>query len=175
MILTCDVVGPRFDLDARFKAGISIEGRVEARAEIANWEIRQTYPHHDDYKPKEIDTANRAFPTSGIASPHIEASVMASGYAEAHIIPKLAFGIKFDKQWEIDNAEVSLRADLYGRVRAKSDIVGGDCGFGYKVESGVKLVADASVPREFKWNPSPYTFARVRTQKESQKAETSMF
>ncbi|KAL2259976.1 hypothetical protein VTK26DRAFT_6171 [Humicola hyalothermophila] len=154
-------LGPRFDLDAQFKAGISIQGRFEARAELANWEIRQTYPHHDEVQPQAVDAPKRQFPTSGIASPQIEASVVALGYAEAHIIPKLAFGIKFDKQWDIEDAEVSLRADLYGRVEAKSDVVGGDCEFGYKVEAGVQLIADAEVPSIFHWNPSPYTFGKL--------------
>ncbi|GKT56242.1 hypothetical protein ColTof3_03581 [Colletotrichum tofieldiae] len=154
-------LGPRFDLNARFKAGVSIEGRIEAKAELANWEIRQTYPQQDDYKPKEVDSANRQFPTDGIASPSFDVSVTAQGYAEAHIIPTLAFGIKFDKQWDLEDAEIELYGDLYGRVRAKSDLVGGDCLFGYKVEAGVKLVADAHVPDFFKWNPSPHTFGEL--------------
>ncbi|WDK21332.1 glycosyl hydrolase family 18 protein [Colletotrichum graminicola] len=130
-------VGPRFGLNARFKARVSIEDRIEAKAELANWEIRQTYPQQDDYKPKEIESANRQFPTDGIASPSFEVSVTAQGYAEAHIIPTLAFGIKFDKQWDLEDAEIELYGDLYGRVRAMSDLVGGDCLFGYKVEAGL--------------------------------------
>ncbi|KAI9150010.1 Chitotriosidase-1 [Paramyrothecium foliicola] len=159
--LTWTLVGPRFDLNARFRAGVSLEGRIEAKAEMANWRIRQTYPQQDGYEPEEEEAVRRQFPKDGIAEPQFDASITANGYAEAHILPTLAFGIKFDDRWDIDPADVSLVADLYGRVRAKSDLLGGDCLFGYNVEAGVKLTAEAHVPDIFQWHPSPFTFGEL--------------
>lgn len=129
---------------------------------MANCRIRQTYPQQDNYEPTVEDDVNRQFPRDDIASPSFDSSVTAQGYAEAHILPTLAFGIKFDKKWDIDDADVQLVGDLYGRVRAKSDLVGSDCLFGYNVEAGVKLTAEANVPDIFQWHPTPFVFGEVR-------------
>ncbi|RMZ83679.1 hypothetical protein DV738_g1033, partial [Chaetothyriales sp. CBS 135597] len=152
-------IGPSLDLNARFKAGISVAGRIEARAAIADWEIRQTFPKQsDEYKPKELDGPNRTFDDDDLSGPSFDASVVADGYAEVHLIPTLVFGIQWHKQWNIDNTDVKLQADTYGRIRAHSDIVGGNCAFGYAVDAGVELIATADVPAVFQWKPEPFRF-----------------
>ncbi|RMD39440.1 hypothetical protein DV735_g5689, partial [Chaetothyriales sp. CBS 134920] len=152
-------IGPSLDLNARFKAGISMAGRIEARASIADWEIRQTFPvQTDDYKAKELDGPNRTFDDDDLSGPSFDASVVADGYAEVHLIPSLVFGIQWHKQWNIDNTDVKLQADTYGRIRAHSDIVGGGCAFGYAVDAGVELIASADVPEVFQWKPQPFRF-----------------
>ncbi|KAF3807983.1 hypothetical protein GCG54_00015366 [Colletotrichum gloeosporioides] len=95
-----------------------------------------------------IDPANRKFPTPGIASSYTEASIISSD----HVIPRLAFGIKSDKSWEIENAAIPPRAHSYSERSSsrQPDMMGGDCGFGYKVAPGVGLVADTSVSRKSK-------------------------
>lgn len=156
-------VGPQLDLDARFRAGVSVHGRVEARVSLAEWEIRQTYPQQDGYEPQIEDDnkPKRVINSEDLASPQFDTSLQADGYAEAHLLPTVLFGIKFNKAYGIDDATVSLVADGWARMRLHSDIIGGDCGFGYRVEAGCSLTAKADVPDAFNWHPSPYTFGEV--------------
>ncbi|KAK7910554.1 hypothetical protein PG985_013035 [Apiospora marii] len=156
-------LGPQLKLMGQFKAGVSVSGRVEARVSIAEWEIRQTYPQIDGYNPQIEDDKK---PKSGIdvqnlATPSFDASLEADGYLEAHLLPTLVFGIDFHKDYGIDSATVSLEADGWARVRVHSDIVGGDCAFGYRVEAGCSLTASADVPDIFDWHPSPYHFGQL--------------
>lgn len=155
-------VGPHFNLDARFKAGMAVEGHIEARVTLAEWEIRQTFPQqNDDYDPKAIDDPKRGFNTDGLREPTFDATVEAFGYAEAHLLPTLSFGIEFEKQWKVDKCTVELVADGYVRLRAKSSLVGGDCGFGYAIDAGASLKAQATVPDVFDWHPDPLTIGSI--------------
>ncbi|KAK7955358.1 glycosyl hydrolases family 18-domain-containing protein [Apiospora saccharicola] len=156
-------IGPSLKIMGQFKAGVSISGRVEARVSIAEWDIRQTYPQIDGYNP-QVEGDHK--PKSGIdvqnlANPSFDASLQADGYLEAHLMPTLVFGIDFNKAYNIDSATVSLEADGWARVRVHSDIVGGDCAFGYRVEAGCSLTASAEVPDVFGWHPSPYKFGEL--------------
>ncbi|KXH59987.1 glycosyl hydrolase family 18 [Colletotrichum salicis] len=91
-------VGPRLDLDARFKAGVSVHGRVEARVTVSEWEIRQTYPQQSgEYDPEDEKAPARKIDNNNLTSPSFDASLEADGYAEAHLMPTLVFGIKFNK------------------------------------------------------------------------------
>ena len=149
-------IGPSFHLDARVKAGIAISGSVEARVEIASWQIRQTYPEeNDNYKPKSIDDPQRNMDVKGLKQPEFDVSVQALGYLEAHLLPTLAFGIDVDPFWKVGKATVELVADGWVRLRAKSDLIGGDCAFGYAVDAGASLIAQATVPDAFSWKPQP--------------------
>ncbi|KAL3423877.1 glycosyl hydrolases family 18 protein, partial [Phlyctema vagabunda] len=155
-------IGPHFNLDARVKAGIAISGSVEARVEIASWEIRQTYPEENgDYKPKSLDDPQRNIDASGLKEPQFDAAVQASGYMEAHLMPTLSFGLEFDKQWKVPKCTAELVADGWVRLRAKSDIVGGDCSFAYAVDAGAALIARANAPDSFGWKPQPLSIGTI--------------
>lgn len=155
-------IGPEIRLDARFKAGISVEGRVEARVTLADWEIRQTYPQQsNDYVPKIEDSPDRGIDAKGLSKPTFDYSLRAEGYAEAHIIPTISFGINFDKRYEIGSCAVELAGDGWARMRVRSDIVGGSCGFGYAVDAGASLKVQAKVPDAFDWKPAPLTIGNI--------------
>ena len=156
-------VGPQFNLDARVKAGIAISGHVEAKVEIASWEIRQTMPEQSsEFEPKTLDEPSRNMDVSGLKQPEFDASVEALGYIEAHLLPTLSFGIKVDDTWNVGACSVDLVADGWVRLRAKSDLVGGDCGLAYAVDAGAGLLAKATVPDAFKtWQPQELAIAAI--------------
>lgn len=117
-------IGPELLLQGRVKAGVKVEGHVEARVTLADWEIRQTYPQQNkDYHPKKEEEPKRSMDTKDLLKPDFDASVEASGYIEAHLKPTISFGLKFDEYWEIGRATAELIADGYVRMRAKSDLV----------------------------------------------------
>ncbi|KAK5654041.1 hypothetical protein OQA88_7719 [Cercophora sp. LCS_1] len=151
-------IGPHFNLDGRFKAGFAVQGRVEARVTLASWEIQQTYPEQgsSDRDPEALDAPKRDFDVNGLQEPTFDVTVDALGYLEAHLMPTLSFGIDFDEQWNVGKAAVELIADGYVRLRAKSNLVGGTCGFGYGVDVGAVFIAQAVVPDHlFDWRPTP--------------------
>lgn len=156
-------IGPQFNLDARVKAGISISGHVEAKVEIASWEVRQTMPEQSsEFAPQTLDEPSRNLDVSGLKQPEFDASVEALGYLEAHLLPTLSFGIKVEDRWNVGACSVDLVADGWVRLRAKSDLVGGDCGFAYAVDAGAGLVAKAIVPDAFKtWQPKELPIAAI--------------
>ncbi|KAH8598588.1 hypothetical protein B0O99DRAFT_505946, partial [Bisporella sp. PMI_857] len=155
-------IGPEFILDAQVKAGIAISGHVEAKVEIASWEIRQTYTEQtDEFKPQELDSPSKNLDVSGLKQPEFDASVQATGYMEAHIMPTLSFGIDVDKEWRVGKCTAELVADGWVRMRAKSDIVSGDCGFAYAVDAGAGLVGKATVPDAFHWEPETLSFGSI--------------
>lgn len=69
-------------------------------------------------------------------------------------MPTLSFGIDFDKSWGVGKAAVELVADGYVRMRAKSNLVGSGYGFGYGIDVGAVLIAQAVVPDAFGWQPA---------------------
>lgn len=77
----------------------------------------------------------RKIDNTNLANPSFDASLEADGYAEAHLMPTLVFGIKFNKVYGIDDAGASLVADGWARLGVHSDLVGGECVFGYRVSS----------------------------------------
>lgn len=80
-------IGPELILQARLKAGIMVEGHVESRVTLAEWEIRQTYPQQtDEYDPEAEKPPKRDMNTEDLLKPTFDASVEASGYVEAHLM-----------------------------------------------------------------------------------------
>ncbi|KAI1776334.1 family 18 glycosyl hydrolase [Hypoxylon cercidicola] len=155
-------IGPELILQARLKAGIKVEGHVEARVTLADWDIRQTYPQQtDQYDPKTEDPPKRDMNNQGLLQPTFDASVEASGYVEAHLMPTISFGIDFADYWQVGRASADLVADGWVRMRAKSDLVGGDCAFGYGIDAGVVLLAQATAPDYFDWHPEPLPLGRL--------------
>ena len=156
-------IGPQFSLDGRLKAALAVQGRVEARVTIAEWDVRQVYPEQSgDLAPSATHKPSRDFNTKGLANPSFNVSVEAFGSLEAHMLPTIAFGIKFADKWDVDDCTVELVADGWIRLRAKSTLVGSGCGFGYAVDAGAELKVQAKVPKQFGWNPQSFPLATLQ-------------
>ncbi|TDZ15172.1 Endochitinase [Colletotrichum orbiculare MAFF 240422] len=152
-------LGPRLDLRGEIKADITVEGRVEARVNIVDWDIQQTYPQHDTkFDPKELSEAKRGIDRRDLAEPTFDAEMKGNGDVEFHLMPTMVFGLEFDDVWSIATTDVELVADTWIRMRVDSDL---DCGFGYGVDAGMSLVAQAQIPDIFKWTPQTHTFKQI--------------
>lgn len=152
-------VGPRLDLRGQVKAEITVQGRVEARVTVAEWEIQQTYPEESDkYTPKERASPKRGIDKRDLADPVFEMDMQANGNAEFHLMPTMVFGLEFDDIWSVATTDVELVCDGWVRMRANSNL---DCGFGYGVDAGMSLIAKAQVPDIFGWQPKEHNFKPV--------------
>src|SRR5262249_46791866 len=107
------------------------------------------------------DAPSRDLNVEGLREPGFEVEVEAFGYLEAHLMPTLSFGIQFDDHWKVEKCTAELVADGFVTLRAKSSIVGGDCGFAYAVDAGAAIVARANVPSSFQWKPAPFTIGSI--------------
>ncbi|KXH33675.1 glycosyl hydrolase family 18 [Colletotrichum nymphaeae SA-01] len=81
-----------------------------------------------------------------------------NGDVEFHLMPTMVFGLEFDDVWSIATTDVELVADTWVRMRVDSDL---DCGFGYGVDAGMSLIAQAKIPEIFKWTPQTHTFKQI--------------
>ncbi|KAK2015704.1 hypothetical protein LZ32DRAFT_689406 [Colletotrichum eremochloae] len=152
-------VGPRLDLRGRVKADITVEGRIEARVSVADWEIQQTYPQQaGQYDPKELAAAKRGIDKRGLGDDVFSADLKAKGDVEVHLMPTMVFGIEFDEVWDVATTDVELVCDGWVRMRADSNT---DCGFGYGIDAGVSIAATARVPEIFQWNPKEHKFREL--------------
>ncbi|KAJ3957714.1 hypothetical protein N0V92_005733 [Colletotrichum tropicale] len=143
-------------LRGQVKAEITVQGRVEARVTVAEWEIQQTYPEESDkYTPKERASPKRGIDKRDLADPVFEMDMQANGNAEFHLMPTMVFGLEFDDIWSVATTDVELVCDGWVRMRANSNL---DCGFGYGVDAGMSLIAKAQVPDIFGWQPKEHNF-----------------
>jgi chitinase len=157
-------VGPAFKLYASANAEFGLSGELEARVRVANWDIYQTYPMVEEYKPGHApdDHAGADGDKEGLMQPKFDYSVKAWGLLEAHLKPSLTFGLQIDKRWKIGDAKVELVADGYIRadIKAEKTTREGICPFEYGVTAGAKLLVRAEVPEAFNWKPNPYVLSQ---------------
>ncbi|GJC88492.1 hypothetical protein ColLi_11330 [Colletotrichum liriopes] len=151
-----DLIGPHLDLRGRVKADITVEGRIEARVSVTDWEIQQAYPQQTEkYDPKELVAAKRAIDKRGLGDDLFRADLKAKGDVEVHLVPTMVFGIESDDVWGVATTDFELVCD--GRVRMRADS-NTDCGIGYAVDAGVSIAVTAKVPELSHWYPKEHKF-----------------
>jgi len=157
-------LGPRLDVNGQLSAQVALSGKMEARVNVASWQIRQTFPDQgSEFDPQQIDAPRRDISVQGVQPPTFDASLQAFGYIEAHVIPTVTFGIVFHERWGIGEAAVELAADGYARLRAQSTFStsGDGCDFAYAIDAGAKLIATAKTPAALNWDDVPVEFGRI--------------
>lgn len=158
-------VGPNFKLYASAEADVTLKGHLEARVDIANWDVQQTYPNPSgEYNPKTLQNIARDMTLEGLKKPTFDYSLSASGQLTAHLKPTFEFGITFDKGWSIPDAKVSLVADGWMRMHAKAELSSDPsvCPFVYGIDVGADLYVQLDVPPQFStWNGKRYDIAQI--------------
>jgi chitinase len=147
-------VGPNFRLLGGVEAEISLAGHIESRAQIASWNVQQTFPAtNDEFKPKDIDpvSVDGTGDLQGLRMPTFDYSVTASGGLTAHLKPTIEFGIRFDPMWQVPDATVQLIADGSVTLHAEATTLNQNCPFTYGVDVGARLYVHVNAP-SFGWN-----------------------
>lgn len=149
-------IGPNFALYASVDAEMTLAGQFEARVNLAEWDVQQTYPAQTDaYEPKAVEApdAQRA---QKVSTPEFDYSLSASGQITAHLRPTVTFGLKWDDRWDIDGCYVDLVAHGYVRLHASAEVSSSedDCPFKYGIDVGANLYAAVEAPSVYGWDLS---------------------
>lgn len=158
-------VGPTFRLTAAAEAEVALAGKLEARVQIAAWDVQQTYPDQNpEWNPKSLSQPLRNSDRNGLSEPEFDFSVVASGQLTAHLKPAVTFGIMFDEAWKIGAAKAEVVADGFVRVYAQAELSSsGGCPFKYGLDAGARLIARAEAPSAFSWKPAEFVLADFET------------
>ncbi|GAP90626.2 putative glycoside hydrolase family 18 protein [Rosellinia necatrix] len=150
-------IGPNFKLVGQVKGQLTLGAYFEANVNLADWNIRQTYPDQGpDWDPKAPQTPNRDG-TQELLTPEWMYGVSASGFVELHVKPTITFGIDFNKNFiNTDGASVNLVADGWIRFHADANHGGGSGApssstFCYGVDAGADLYASIKAPSFNGW------------------------
>ena len=159
-------VGPTFKLYASADADLSLGGKLQAKMNVAAWDIYQTYPMEPGFEPKSrkpMDDIGNG-DSNDLMKPEFDYSIKAQGTINAHLKPALTFGIEVDPYWQVGNAKVELVADASLTVTATAEYSNREdtCPFTYGVYAGARLAVQAEVPSAFNWKPQPYQLANGR-------------
>lgn len=78
-------IGPELRVLGGFNLGLSLSAEIEAKVDLADWEIRHTLPAADGFEPKIEDAldAGDSGDQNGLLQPQFYAGILASGKAEA--------------------------------------------------------------------------------------------
>ncbi|KAF2003755.1 glycoside hydrolase family 18 protein [Amniculicola lignicola CBS 123094] len=147
-------IGPELRILGGFNLGLSLSAEIEAKVDLADWEIRHTLPAAEGFEPKIEDAldAGDSGDQNGLLQPQFYAGVMATGKAEAHLKVNVEFGIRFDERWKVGAATAGVTADGYVRLDVgvgKSTVA--TCPFTYGVTLGARLYASVETPPQFGW------------------------
>ncbi|KAJ8120265.1 hypothetical protein ONZ43_g2982 [Nemania bipapillata] len=160
-------IGPNFKLLGAVKAELTLGAYFEANVNLAEWNIRQTYPDQGaDWDPESEATPNRDG-TQELLSPEWMYGVSASGFVELHVKPTITFGIDFNKKFiNTDGVNVNLVADGWIRFHADANHGGDSSGgqstsFCYGIDAGADLYATVHAPSFKGWTlaKSPFPIA----------------
>ncbi|KAI0905820.1 glycosyl hydrolases family 18-domain-containing protein [Ustulina deusta] len=160
-------IGPNFKLLGAVKGELTLGAYFEANVNLAEWNIRQTYPDQGaDWDPESEATPNRDG-TQELLSPEWMYGVSASGSVELHVKPTITFGVDFNKNFiNTDGVNVNLVADGWIRFHADANH-GGDSSddqstsFCYGIDAGADLYATVNAPSFKGWTlaKSPFPIA----------------
>ncbi|KAI0572128.1 Glycosyl hydrolases family 18 protein [Pyrenophora tritici-repentis] len=148
-------IGPSVRVAGEFNAALTLSAEIETKVDLADWEVRQTYPAAEkDYEPKMIekldsgDSGNE----NGLLEPQFYAAIGAVGKAEAHLRAIAEFGIRFDERWDVDAATAGVVADGYVRFEVGvGKSTEATCPWTYGLTLGAKLYAEVNTPSQFGW------------------------
>ncbi|KAI4634170.1 uncharacterized protein J4E87_001340 [Alternaria ethzedia] len=148
-------IGPSVRVVGEFNAGLTLSAEIETKIDLAEWDVRQTYPAaSEEYEPqadKELDSGETG-DKNGLLEPQFYASVLASGQAEAHLKAIAEFGIRFDDSWKVGAATAGVVADGYVRMEVGAGkSTEASCPWTYGFYVGAKLYAQVSTPAAFGW------------------------
>ncbi|KAI0965283.1 hypothetical protein F4678DRAFT_467623 [Xylaria arbuscula] len=148
-------IGPSFKLFGAVKGQLTLGAYFEANVNLADWDIRQTYPDQGaEWDPKPDQSPNRDG-TQDLFTPEWQYGVSASGFVEFHVKPTITFGIEFNKHFlKAATATVNLIADGWVRFHADASHNGDSGGssstsFCYGVDAGADLTP-ANTATEYK-------------------------
>jgi chitinase len=160
-------IGPNFQLFGAVNGQVTLGAYFEANVNLAEWNIRQTYPDQGpDWDPKSNASPDRDG-TQELLTPEWMYGVSASGFIELHVKPTITFGIDFNKNFiNTDGVNVNLVADGWVRFHADANHNGDSSGqssssFCYGVDAGADLYATVHAPSFNGWTlaKSPYPIA----------------
>ncbi|CBX95390.1 similar to Glycosyl hydrolases family 18 protein [Plenodomus lingam JN3] len=148
-------IGPSVRVVGEFNAGLTLSAEIETKIDLADWDVRQTYPAAStEYEPKankELDSGETG-DKNGLLEPQFYASVLASGKAEAHLKAIAEFGIRFDDSWKVGAATAGVVADGYVRMEVGAGkSTEASCPWTYGFYVGAKLYAQVDTPSAFGW------------------------
>ncbi|RYN32093.1 hypothetical protein AA0112_g6268 [Alternaria arborescens] len=148
-------IGPSVRVVGEFNAGLTLSAEIETKIDLADWDVRQTYPAaSEEYEPqadKELDSGETG-DKNGLLEPQFYAAVLASGQAEAHLKAVAEFGIRFDDDWKVGAATAGVVADGYVRMEVGAGkSTEASCPWTYGFYVGAKLYAQVSTPAAFGW------------------------
>jgi chitinase len=151
-------VGPNFKLAGNVKGSLTLAANFEANVNIAQWDIRQTYPTaNNDWEPQSKKNPNRDG-TQELYAPEFSYGVQAIGSIEAHVMPIVSFGIEFGSKLSSATATINLIAD--GHVTFSANAQGGSSTlFCYGIDAGADLYATIQAPQFPGWTLPQSKFA----------------
>ncbi|KAF2856398.1 glycoside hydrolase family 18 protein [Plenodomus tracheiphilus IPT5] len=148
-------IGPSVRVAGEFNAALTLSAEIETKVDLADWEVRQTYPAAEkDYEPKMIDELDSGDSgnQNGLLEPQLYAAVGAVGKAEAHLRAIAEFGIRFDDRWKVGAATAGVVADGYVRFEVGvGKSTEASCPWTYGLTLGAKLYAQVDTPEQFGW------------------------
>jgi chitinase len=155
-------VGPNFKLAGNVKGSLTVAANFQATVNIAQWDIRQTYPTaNNDWEPQSRKTPNRDG-TQELFSPEFSYGVQATGSIEAHVMPIVSFGIEFGSKLSSATATINLVAD--GRITFNAQAtVGSTTSFCYGIDAGAQLYATIQAPEFPGWTLPQQKFQLAET------------
>lgn len=144
-------IGPNFKLVGSDRGGVSLAAYFEASVNIAEWDVRQTYPtENNDWDPKSKVDPDRDG-TQELFAPEFQYGVQAEGFLEAHVKPIVTFGIEFGSSLSDASATVNLVADGHITFHAKAQ-GGSKTEFCYGIDAGADLYASVEAPKFPGWD-----------------------
>ncbi|CAG8971988.1 hypothetical protein HYALB_00003326 [Hymenoscyphus albidus] len=148
-------IGPSVRVLGQIAASLTVSAEIEAKVDIASWEIEQTLPAaSSEFEPDEDDLVSprNTGNMDGLSNPSFYAGVKAEGSVEAHIKASMEFGIRFDDKWKVGAAAAGVVADGYVRFKVgagKSNEA--TCPWSYGLDLGVSLYAQVESPPLLGW------------------------
>ena len=146
-------IGPNFQLFGNVQGQVTLGAYFESNVNLAQWDVRQTYPDADhDWDPEASKDPDRDG-TQELLSPEWQYGISAAGFITAHVKPTVTFGIDFNKNFiPVDSCTVSLVADGYITFHASASTGSSGSSFCYGIDAGADLYASVQAPSLFGWS-----------------------